>query len=354
MIVHAGVVESGEVRAGEEAHAQVDAAIREATARSHTATHVVHWTLKHVLGEHARQAGSLVAPGRLRFDFSHHAAVPRALLEQTEEVANQRLAEDAPVRAYETTFEEARRQGAVALFGEKYGDFVRVVEVGDFSRELCGGTHVPRTGNVAIVRIVHEGSIAAGMRRIEAIVGPDALREINAEHRLLEEIAELLRSERAASPDRVRELIEENRRLRAQLGKLTAGHRGELVDQIASAQTDVVAGVKLLRKAQDGDAGELRELAQSAVGKVEDGNGAAVVLWTTQGGTALVVAACSKNLVARGVTAPQLLERVGKAIGGGAGGKPILAIAGGPRADAVQEAVKGLPDRLEELLAGSS
>src|SRR5439155_812424 len=146
VIVHAGVVQSGEVREGQDVHAEVDRVRREATARAHTATHVVHWTLRHVLGEHARQAGSLVAPGRLRFDFPNPTAVPRDLLEQAEEVANRRLAEDAPIRIYETTFDEARNQGAIALFGEKYGDFVRVVEVGDYSVELCGGPTSPGPG----------------------------------------------------------------------------------------------------------------------------------------------------------------------------------------------------------------
>ena len=162
IIVHTGVVGSGEIREGEEVHGEVDAARREATARAHTATHIVHWTLRHVLGDHARQAGSLVAPGRLRFDFPHHSAVPRDVLEQAEELANRRLAEDGQVTIYETTMDEAKNQGAIALFGEKYGDFVRVVEVGDYSIELCGGTHVHHTGEIALVRILHEASIGAG------------------------------------------------------------------------------------------------------------------------------------------------------------------------------------------------
>src|SRR5215216_2187664 len=145
IIVHTGVVGSGEIREGEEVYGEVDAARREATARAHTATHIVHWTLRHVLGDHARQAGSLVAPGRLRFDFPHHSAVPRDVLEGAEELANRRLAEDGQVTIYETTMEEAKNQGAIALFGEKYGDFVRVVEVGDYSIELCRGTHVHHT-----------------------------------------------------------------------------------------------------------------------------------------------------------------------------------------------------------------
>ncbi len=353
VIVHAGVVQSGEVREDEDVHAEVDRVRREATARSHTATHVVHWTLRHVLGEHARQAGSLVAPGRLRFDFPHHSAVPRDLLGQAEEVANHRLAEDALVRIYETTFEEAKNQGALALFGERYGEFVRVVEVGDYSIELCGGTHVPRTGNVAIVRILGEGSIGAGMRRVEALVGPDALKEWNAEHVVIEELSELLRAEPPAFPDRVRGLLERLKRYESELGKIGAAQRADLIEQIA-ARASEVAGARVVTALHDGDAGELRELAQGAVLRLENANGAAVVLGSARGGGALIVAACSKNLVGRGVTAPLLLEPAAGAIGGRAGGKPILGTAGGPNGAAVKEAVERLiPVRLEELLRAS-
>jgi alanyl-tRNA synthetase len=353
VIVHVGVVQSGEVREGEEMHAEVDRVRREATARSHTATHVVHWTLRHVLGEHARQAGSLVAPGRLRFDFPHHSAVSRDLLSQAEEVANHRLAEDALVRIYETTFEEAKNQGALALFGERYGEFVRVVEVGDYSIELCGGTHVPRTGNVAIVRILGEGSIGAGMRRVEALVGPDALKEWNAEHVLIEEVADLLRTEPPAIPDRVRGLLERLKRYESELGKIGAAQRADLIEQIGSRASEV-AGARVVTTVHDGDAGELRELAQGAVIRLENPKGAAVVLGSARGGGALIVAACSKNLVGRGVTAPLLLEPAARAIGGRAGGKPILGTAGGPNGGAVKEAVERLiPARLEELLRAS-
>jgi alanyl-tRNA synthetase len=353
VIVHVGVVQSGEVREGEEVHAEVDRDRREATARSHTATHVVHWTLRHVLGEHARQAGSLVAPGRLRFDFPHHSAVSRDLLSQAEEVANHRLAEDAQVRVYETTFEEAKNQGALALFGERYGEFVRVVEVGDYSIELCGGTHVPRTGNVAIVRILGEGSIGAGMRRVEALVGPDALKEWNAEHVIIEEVAELLRTEPPAIPDRVRGLLERLKRYESELGKIGAAQRADLIEQIGSRASEV-AGARVVATMHDGDAGELRELAQGAVIRLENPKGAAVVLGSGRGAGALIVAACSKNLVGRGVTAPLLLEPAAGAIGGRAGGKPILGTAGGPNGGAVKEAVERLiPARLEELLRAS-
>ncbi|HSL15263.1 MAG TPA: alanine--tRNA ligase [Actinomycetota bacterium] len=351
-IVHSGVVQSGEVREGEEAHAEVDAVRREATARAHSATHVVHWTLRHVLGEHARQAGSLVAPGRLRFDFPHHAAVPRDLLEQSEEIANTRVAADDPVRIYETTFEEAKNQGAIALFGEKYGDFVRVVEIGDYSVELCGGTHVVRSGNVGTIRLLGEASIGAGMRRVEALVGPDALREINVERALLDDILEALRTtDRNGAPERIRELLEENRRLRSEMSRLAAAERGSLVDDLSSGANEV-AGVRLVTSVLDGEADQLRDLAQKVVGKLAGATGAVAVLGSARGGKGLVVAAVSKDLVGRGVTAPLLLEPAGKAIGGGGGGKPILGIAGGPKGDGVETALGLIPARLEELLRG--
>ena len=350
-IVHSGVVESGEIREGDDAHAEVDAVRREATARAHTATHVVHWTLKHVLGEHARQAGSLVGPGRLRFDFPHHSAVPPEVLEQAEELANRRLAQDDPVRLFETTFEEAKRLGAVALFGEKYGDIVRVAEIGDYSRELCGGTHVPRTGNVALVRIVHEAGIGAGMRRVEAVVGPDALREINLERRLLDDIVQALGAgDPKSAPERARQVVQELKQLQSELGKLRKEDVGKLVDEIAGRASQV-ARARLVASLRTGmGADELRELAQAAAGKLENEAGAAVVLGSRDGGKALIVAACSKNMVARGVTAPLLLEPAAGRIGGGAGGKPILGFAGGPRGDAVEGALEAVADRLEELL----
>jgi alanyl-tRNA synthetase len=353
-IVHTGIVQSGEVREGEDAHAEVDAVRRESTARAHTATHVVHWTLKHVLGEHARQAGSLVAPGRLRFDFPHHAAVPRDVLDQAEELANRRLAEDQPVRIYETTFDEAKNQGAIALFGEKYGEFVRVVEVGDYSIELCGGTHVPRTGNVALVRILGESSIGAGMRRVEALVGPDALKEVNAERDLLHAIVQALGAgDPQAAPERARQLVEQVKRLESELGKIRKGDLKARVDEIAGTATEV-GGVRLVTALVPMGADELRELAQAVVSKLENPGGAAVVLGSDAEGKALLVAACSRTLVGRGVRAPELLEQAGKAIGGGAGGKPTLSFAGGRKGDAVRDALGAIPARLETLLAAGA
>ena len=351
VIVHTGTVESGEVREGDEVHGEVDAGRREATARAHTATHVVHWTLRHVLGDHARQAGSLVAPGRLRFDFPHHQAVPEEVLRQTEELANRRLAEDGQVTIYETTMEEAKNQGAIALFGEKYGDVVRVVEVGDYSIELCGGTHVNHTGEVAIVRILHEASIGAGMRRVEALVGPDAVREINLEHDLLVSVAEALGTDPTNALERAQHYVRRVRELEAELEKQAKAEQKQRAGELADGAR-ALDGTKFVVAEVDADADELRALAQDVANRLEGADGAAVVLGTGRGGKALLVGACSPNLVARGVTGPALLDPAAKIVGGGAGGKPTLAFSGGRKGDAFREALDAVEPRLKELLEG--
>jgi alanyl-tRNA synthetase len=350
-IVHTGVVESGEVRPGEGAHAEVDADRREATARAHTSTHVVHATLRELLGEHARQAGSLVEPGRLRFDFPHPSAVPAEQLQEAELIANRRLAKDDEPSIFETSMEEAKRIGAVMLFGEKYGDTVRVVEIGDYSRELCGGTHVERTGNVGVIRLLHEGSIGAGMRRVEALVGPDALREINAERALLHALVETLGSTDPRSAiDHARKVIEENKRLRSELGKVQKGDRDAIVASLVDGAQDVDGLALVVSEVAGEDASGLRELAQKVRDRLQ-GRPAAVVLGGGSDGKAQLVAASTSEAVARGVRAPELLREAAAVIGGGAGGKDILAMAGGRDASAISQALGGIPAQARKLLS---
>jgi alanyl-tRNA synthetase len=349
VIVHTGVVESGELRAGEEVHGEVDADRRAATARAHTATHIVHWTLKHLLGEHARQAGSLVGPGRLRFDFPHHSPVGWTALEEAEGIANDKTSSDDQVTIYETTFDEARNQGAVALFGEKYGDFVRVVEVGDYSVELCGGTHVHHSGEVGTVHILHEGSIGAGMRRVEAVVGPDAVREINLERDLLRAVAEVLGTDPKGALERARHYVDRVKQLESEQGRKDRDHLKTVAEELGSSSGEV-AGARLVARQHDALADELRALAQEVANRLENPDGAAVVLATGRDGKALLVAATTPNLQARGVTAPALLDPAAKIVGGGAGGKPGLAFSGGPKGDAYLQALQAIEPRLEELL----
>ncbi len=353
-IVHEGVVESGEVLAGQDAIAEIDRLLREGTARAHTSTHVVHATLRRILGDHARQAGSLIEPGRLRFDFSHPSAVPVEVLEEAELEANRHLAADDVVRVFETSMADAQALGATMLFGEKYGDEVRVVEIGDYSRELCGGTHVDRTGNVAVIRLLREGSIGAGMRRIEALVGPDALREINVERALLRDLVGALEAtEPRAAIERARKVIEENRTLRNQLGALRAGDRDALIARLAETAGDV-DGVAVVAAEVDGlDPGALRELALKVRDRLQE-RPAVIVVGNGDGGKAMLVAAATPGAVARGVTAPIVLADAAAMVAGGAGGKDHLANAGGKRPEKVAEAVASIPGRVSALLAGGS
>jgi alanyl-tRNA synthetase len=274
------------------------------------------------------------------------------MLLEAELEANRRLAQDDDVHIFETTFDDAKALGAVALFGEKYGDRVRVVEVGDYSRELCGGTHVPRTGTIAVIRILHEGSIGAGMRRVEALVGPDALREINAERELLRGLVEALEAtDPQTATERAQRVVEENRRLKNELGKLRAGDRDAVIEGLVGTAIPVDGVALVVSEVPGEDASGLRDLAQKVRDRLSAGP-AVVVLGGGDSGKAQLVAACTGEAVARGVTAPAILEHAAKAIGGGAGGKDILAMAGGPRADALGDALGGIAARLDQLLAG--
>ena len=354
-IVHRARVDKGEVRTGQAAEAVVDAGRRAATARSHTATHVLHWTLRSQLGGHVRQAGSLVAPGRLRFDFSHFEGVSRDLLEEVQGRANERLIDDDPVRAYETTADFARSQGAIALFGEKYGDVVRVVEIGDYSVELCGGTHTAHTGQVSPLVTLSEGSIGSGLRRVEALVGSDAIRWVNRERRLLEEVAEVLQAgDPQQTVDRARRAVARIKELEGELGALRRGERGERIEELLGTASDVAGVPLIVAEVADVDVGGLRELAIKLRDRMEPGGHGAAVLGTADGARASLVAACTKPLVERGVSAPALLDVAAAAIGGGAGGKPHLAIAGGGNPRGLHQALQGIPERLASLLGDAT
>jgi alanyl-tRNA synthetase len=274
------------------------------------------------------------------------------MLEQAEFKANQHLAADDAVRIFETSMDEAQALGATALFDEKYGDVVRVVEIGEYSRELCGGTHVPRTGNVAVIRLLREGSIGAGLRRIEALVGPDALQAINADRALLHDLVVALEAKDGHTAlERARRVIDDNKRLRSELGKLRAGDRDALIDDLA-AGTEPIDGVGLVTREVPGvDAGELRELAIKVRDRLQD-RAAAVVLGTGEGAKAQLVAAATGPAIERGVRAPTLLTAAAVIVGGGAGGRDNLANAGGTRADKVPEALATVAEQLRSMLNG--
>lgn len=349
VIVHTGTVVEGEVRAGQEAHAGVDPAHREGVTQAHTATHMLHWALRDLLGEHARQQGSLVEPGRLRFDFNHYEAVDPERIAEIEEIINNRLLWDDSVRAFETTYDYAMSIGAIALFGEKYGDYVRVVEVGDYSKELCGGTHVHRTGNIGLVKLTHEGSVAAGVRRVEALTGQAGLNYLNTQAQRLNEVAERLKTEPDQVLERLEKTLESIAEMQAELNQLAAQSQKEEVRRVVASDAVRDAGGARLAvwRKDSAPVDELRKLAAAV--RDELGSGVAVVGSATNG-KANLVAAVSKDLVSKGLSGQDLVIAGARLLGGGGGGRPELAVAGGSKTSEIDNALKAVESEVRRTL----
>jgi alanyl-tRNA synthetase len=348
LIVHRGRVRAGELRAGAGAHAAVDAVRRDAVMRSHTATHVLHATLRSALGPHARQAGSLVDAGRLRFDFPHTEPVPRDLLAEVEETVNRRLLADDLVRPYETTRDEANAIGAMALFEEKYGDIVRVVEIGDYSIELCGGTHCTHTAQVGLVKILGEASIGSNMRRVEALTGRDAIEGFRTDRATLEQIAGLVRGTPEEAADKVRRALEELKAAKAELDKAKRSGVKDQAGSLAAAAERVGDAGLVVAEVPELPMDALRALAAEVRQAI--GGPAVVVLGSGAGGQAALVAAVTKDLIGRGLSAKRVLADAAKTIGGGAGGKDDLASGGGRKPEAVTEALSIAADEVRRTL----
>jgi alanyl-tRNA synthetase len=353
--VHSARVVDGEVQVGEEVLAEVDTPRRAAVARSHSATHVLHAALRGVLGEHARQQGSLVDAGRLRFDFAHFSAVAPEELAEVESFVNRHLIEDPEVRVWHATQPEAVAAGAIAMFGEKYGEVVRIVDIGDFSRELCGGTHVGHGSQVGPVRLLGESSIGSNLRRVEALTGFDALRYADRERRLLAEVTALLRSNRPEdAPEQLRRRLEQLAQAQRELERLrSAGLETRAAELAGRAGGDDPFYVV----EQVGEAGtdDLRRMATAVRDRLA-GRSGAVVLGASTGGKAALVAVVTSDLAARGLAARDVLMPAAREVGGGAGGKGDLASAGGRDparlADALAVAAAEARRRVEPLLAG--
>jgi alanyl-tRNA synthetase len=331
LIIHKARVIRGEVRAGETGFAEIDVTRRKAISRSHTATHLIHQTMRHFLGESATQAGSLNAPGRLRFDFNTPGAVSPAVLHDVEQQVNEVLLRDLEVHAFITSQEEARRLGAMALFGEKYGDEVRVVEVGDYARELCGGTHVARSGQLGLVKILSESSIGSGVRRVEALVGIDAFGFLAKEHLLVSRLAELFRVPGEQVADRVEQTVTALRDAEKELEKL----RAQMVLGGATAlagQAKNLGGVAYVgTEAPEGAAGnDVRTLAQEIRGRIDAARPAVVAVASRANGKASLIVAINGAALGRGLSAADLVKG---ALSGRGGGNKELAQGGGVPAD---------------------
>ncbi|HEU5003518.1 MAG TPA: alanine--tRNA ligase [Actinomycetota bacterium] len=351
VIVHRGRVTAGEVQSGQAASAQVFPAHRMGTERSHTATHMLHWALRATLGEHARQAGSLVEPGRLRFDFSHYEAVPGEVLARMEEEVNTRVLSDDAVHAFETTYDQATSLGAMALFGEKYGAYVRVVEVGDYSKELCGGTHVHRTGQVGVVKVLGEASIGAGIRRVEAYTGAAGLRYLNEQAATLRRAADLLKAEPDQVVERLEKVLETSKALEGELARQKAALlEGEVRAVLASDAVRPVGRGKLVVLRRDGrPVDDVRRLAIAVRDRLAS-SVVAVGAPDEAGAKATMVVGVARDLVAAGLSAQALAKPGFGALGGGGGGKPDLVTAGGSKVAGLDDALAAVRQAAERSL----
>ncbi len=344
LIVHRARILGGELLTGETVSAEVDRSRRQAVSRAHTATHLVHRAFRVALGETATQAGSLNAPGRLRFDFHSPAAVPASVVRDVEEEINEVLLRDLPVSAFVTTLDEARKLGAMALFGEKYGNSVRVVDVGErehpYARELCGGTHVARSAQLGAVTLLSESSVAAGTRRVEGLVGLDAFKYLARERLLLSQVSAAVKATRAEEvPERVNDIVVRLREAERQLEKLRADAVLAGAAALVESATDVGGVALVTAKAPDGTgAKDVRTLAIDVRGRFGDRAAVVVVAAATDGKVPLVVATTA-GARDRGISARALFDIAAPGIiGGGGGGRDDLAQGSGANADALGQA----------------
>jgi len=346
-IVHYGAVEVGELVVGDTIDAIVDEERRQAIRLNHSATHLMHAALREVLGEHVQQKGSLVAPDRLRFDFSHYDAVTPEQIDEIEELVNEEIRRNVVADTRLMSYDDAMQSGAVALFGEKYGDEVRVLRFGDFSVELCGGTHVDRTGDIGVFKITSEGGIASGVRRIEAVTGKGALEWIDARERTLDQLAGLLRSQPDQAAARVEQLLKRNKELEKELAAAKqALITGQATDH--SANVREIDGIKVLATRMDGaDAKTLREAVDRFKDKLQS---AVIVVGSVDDGKVRLAAGVTKNNIDR-IRAGDLIKPVAERVGGKGGGRPDFAQAGGSKPEALDDALGAVADWVVGQLA---
>ena len=336
LIIHKGKVISGHVEKGETVTLTVDKSKRDATACNHTATHILHFALRKILGDHVKQAGSLVAPDKLRFDFTHFSQTKPEALDKIETLVNQKIRQNIPVRMVEMDAEEAFKTDATALFEEKYGDRVRVISMSDFSKELCGGTHTDMTGNIGFFKITGESSVASGIRRIEALTGAAAVAYIQKNSKIINDSARLLKENPEAVPERIKKILSAQKTLEKEVEQLKA--------KIAMRSTDWTEGdiksvnnIKVLaKKVTVGTPAELRDLADRFKEKIKTG---IVVLGSSADSKALLIVVVTKDLTDR-FHAGKIVKEVASVVGGGGGGRPDMAQAGGTRPEHLDQALE--------------
>ena len=337
LFVHRGTVVSGVVKSGEAVVAEIDLQRRLAISRAHTATHMVHKAFREALGETATQAGSENAPGRFRFDFPSTSAVPTSVLNDVESRVNELLIADLQVSAQVMTQDAARAMGATALFGEKYGDQVRVVSVGDWAKELCGGTHVSRSGQLGLVKLLSESSIGAGVRRVEALVGHDAYKFLAREHVLLNSLTEIIKGVRAEElPQRISELVEKMKSMEKEMSAVNSAKAMAAAGELVKKNKSIGSASLIIEQLGNQISGEdMRAIALDLKSKVKT---AIVVLATVNDAKPLLVAAVSADAIKLGIKAGELIKVGSTILGGGGGGKDDFAQGGGLDAGAITKA----------------
>jgi alanyl-tRNA synthetase len=342
LTAHRGKVRKGRVQIGDKVFLQVDPKHRQNTKLNHSATHILHAVLRRELGQHVRQAGSLVSPDRLRFDFNHTGAITDEKLTQIETEVNQHIREDADVSIQELSYDEAIRQGALAFFGDKYGDRVRVVKIGDFSTELCGGTHVGASGEIGLFKLHSEGGVAAGVRRVEAVTGEGALSLIHDYEQRLKKIGDLVRGSADDAVDKVKRLLERQKELEKEVERLRGQYERDRIPALLAKKHSVNGASVLISRVDGLEGKQLRDLAD----QLKDKLGAGVVVLASAGNANVnLVASVSKDLTKR-FHAGNIIKELAAMVGGGGGGRPDFAQAGGKDPAKIDDALQ----RAEEIV----
>ncbi|MBA4601322.1 alanine--tRNA ligase [Thermoactinomyces mirandus] len=346
--IHSVEVESGAVRVGEKVKASIDRSWRQDTIRNHTATHLVHQALKNVLGEHVNQAGSLVAPNRLRFDFTHISAMTPEEIKEVERCVNEQIWENTKVETMIKPLDEAKAMGAMALFGEKYGDMVRVVQIGNYSLELCGGTHVQNTGEIGLFKIVSESGIGSGIRRIEAVTGRHCYRFIEEQLGWLAETSRHLKAKLQDVPERTRQLQNRLKELERENESLTARINRSMASKLAD-QVQETAGIPVLAaQVEAGGMDQLRSMMDDLRQLIGEG---VIVLGASSHGKVSIVASVSPKYVKEGLHAGKLVKEVAGKCGGGGGGRPEMAQAGGKKPERLPAALAGVSEWIRQQIS---
>ena len=337
--IHTGKVISGEINVGDTVTLKIDTYRRKAIARNHTATHILQAALREVLGSHIEQAGSYVSDTRLRFDFTHFEAIDKESLIKVERIVNEKLFDALDVVVKEMPIEEAKKSGATALFGEKYGDTVRVVNVGGYSVEFCGGTHLHNSAEAGIFKIISESGVAAGVRRIEATTGENVLHLIEDREYMLSEVGNLIKATQGNMIQRISAIIEENKQLSKEVEALKAKMSGGAADEIINNKTDINGVSLVCGEVKDLEMNDLRSMGDKLKDKLS-GEAAVIVLASGVGSKVSFVVMCTDDAVKKGAKAGDIVKAAATVCGGGGGGRPNMAQAGGKDASKIKEALE--------------